>query len=325
MDVVAQMLDAVRLTGGAFLRAELRAPFAVTAMSGVDTCARFGRTYEHVVPYHLVLRGTCFAGLPGEALRPVPAGAVLLYPRGDAHVLADAPGRAPVPIKSLLPPSPVEGAIRLAGGGGGEATVIICGFLACERRRWNPLLESLPVMMTIDLGDGPLATWLDSTLQYALTQSSGSKIAADAQLARLSELLFVEVLRRHMESLTPDERGWFAGLRDRQVGAALVRMHQHPATRWSVDALADSVGLSRSAFAERFQALIGMPPLEYLTRWRMQLAAGLLRSTQRSLISIALETGYQSDAALIRAFRREFGVTPARWRRGADASTASDH
>jgi AraC-like DNA-binding protein len=321
MDVVSQMLDSVRLTGGTFLRAELRAPFAVTAMNGIETCARFGRSYEHVIPYHLILRGPCFAGLPGATLAPVPVGTVLLFPRGDAHVLADAPGRAPVPINPLLPPRTIDGPINLQGGGSGDATLLICGYLACERRRWNPLLASLPAMMMIDVGDGPLATWMDSTLQYALTRSSGSSIAADAQLARLSELLFVEALRRYMESLPPGESGWLAGLKDRQVGAALVRMHSDPAARWSVESLASTVGLSRSAFAERFQGLVGMPPLEYLTRWRMQLAAGLLRSTERSLLSIALETGYQSDAALIRAFRREFGVTPARWRRGVGAAT----
>ena len=177
-------------------------------------------------------------------------------------------------------------------------------------------------MLLFDLGDGPLATWMDATLQYALTRSFMPSVAAERQLARLSELMFLEALRRHMEAMPPKESGWLAGLRDRQIGAALARMHAEPATRWSVESLAAAVGLSRSAFAERFQSLVGVPPLEYLTRWRLQVVAGLLRSTQRSLISIALDVGYQSDAALIRAFRREFGITPARWRR--DVTPAQD-
>ena len=316
MDVVTQLLSAVRLTGSAFLRADLRAPFAVETMTGRATCAAFGHEFEHVIPYHLVTRGSCWAGFRGEPRVEAVRGTVLLFPRGDAHVLAHSPEAEPVPMKDHLPVN-LKGPLALSLGGNGSATQLICGFLACERRRWNPLLESLPRMMLVDIGSGPVATWMSSSLEYALIQTSATAIGSDAHLARLSELLFVESLRQYLATLPKSSRGLLVALQDRHLGPAIARMHADPSAYWRVDSLAAHAGLSRSAFAERFQKMVGIAPLEYLTRWRMQLAARMLRDTNRTVLSIALEAGYRSDAALIRAFDREFGTTPARWRRGA--------
>ena len=314
MDVVSQLLSAVRLSGSAFLRADMRAPFAVETLSGRATCAAFGHEYEHVIPYHLITRGRCWAGFPGEPRLEATRGTVLLFPRGDAHVLAHDAEGVPVSIREYLPSS-LKGPLALALGGNGEVTQLICGFLACESRRWNPLLESLPRMMLVDIADGPVATWMSSSLEYALIQSSASSIGSDAHLARLSELLFVEALRHYLATLPESNGGLLVALQDRHLGPAIARMHADPSTNWRVESLASEAGLSRSAFAERFQKLVGIAPLEYLTRWRMQLAARMLRDTNRTVLSIALDVGYRSDAALIRAFCREFDTTPARWRR----------
>lgn len=177
-------------------------------------------------------------------------------------------------------------------------------------------------MMLVDIGDGPVATWMSSSLEYALIQTSASSIGSDAHLARLSELLFVEALRQYLTGLPDSSSGLLVALQDRHLGPAIARMHADPSAHWRVDSLASEAGLSRSAFAERFQTIVGIAPLEYLTRWRMQLAARMLRDTNRTVLSIALEAGYRSDAALIRAFGREFGTTPARWRR---AGSGNDH
>lgn len=314
LDVVTQLLSAVHLTGSAFLRADMRAPFAIETMTGRATCAAFGQEYEHVIPYHLVTRGSCWAGFRGEPMVEAARGTVLLFPRGDAHVLANDRDGDPVSIKEFLPPT-LNGPLAISLGGDGAVTQLICGFLACERRRWNPLIESLPRMMLVDIADGPVATWMSSSLEYALIQTSASSIGSDAHLARLSELLFVESLRQYLATLPDSSGGLLVALQDRHLGPAIARMHADPSARWRVDTLASEAGLSRSAFAERFQRIVGIAPLEYLTRWRMQLAARMLRDTNRTVLSIALEAGYRSDAALIRAFGREFGTTPARWRR----------
>lgn len=322
MDVLSELLSAIKLTGGAFLRADLRGPFAFRSMTGLDTCTAFGRDYEQVIPYHVVVRGQCWFGVSGEPPVLGRAGVAVLLPRGESHVLAHAPDATPVPVQQFLPSQVLQGPVVLSVGRSGEHTQVICGFLACERRRWNPLLEALPRLLAVDLGDGPIATWMNSSLEYALLQSDAPRVGSESQLARVSELMFVEALRRYLDALPPSAGGWLAALRDRHLGPAIAQLHADPARDWTVATLASSVGLSRSAFAERFQAQVGMTPLDYLTRWRMQVAARLLRDTARPLLSIALDAGYQSDAAFIRAFKREFGMTPARWRRSGATAQA---
>lgn len=202
-------------------------------------------------------------------------------------------------------------------GGGGAVTRLVCGYLACESALFRTILAALPRLMIIDLHDDPGGQWLATSLQFSLAESSAPKAGAGAVLAKLSELMFVEAIRRHIEGLPPEQQGWLAGLRDRFVGKALALMHSNPARSWTVDDLAGSVGLSRSALGERFTALIGLPPMQYLTRWRLQLAADLLLGSRRTVAAISAEVGYESEAAFSRAFKREQGASPAAWRRGA--------
>jgi transcriptional regulator GlxA family with amidase domain len=191
----------------------------------------------------------------------------------------------------------------------------VCGYLACDSTLFDTILAPLPRVMIVNMRDGPGAQWLTSSIRFSLAESAAQRAGAGTVLAKLSELMFVEAIRRHIESLPPDQKGWLAGLRDRFVGKSLALMHAKPAHPWTVDELAGRVGLSRSALAERFTALVGAPPMQYLTRWRLQLAADLLRSGRRSVAAVGADVGYESEAAFNRAFKRELGVTPAAWRR----------
>jgi len=204
---------------------------------------------------------------------------------------------------------------RVSHGGGGTVTRLVCGYLACDSALFKTLLAALPRLMIVGMRDDPRGQWLASSLQFSLAEYAAPHAGASTVLAKLSELMFVEAIRRHIESLPPGQQGWLAGLRDRFVGKALSLMHSRPAHAWTVDELASHVGLSRSALAERFAAVIGQPPMQYLTQWRLQIAADLLHNTRRAIAVIAADVGYDSEAAFSRAFKRELGAAPATWRR----------
>jgi len=315
MDVVSNLLASIRLTGGTFLRIDLRAPFSIETMSGVETCVAFGHRYEHVIPYHLVVRGSCWARVHGENPLQLDAGQIILLPRGEPHTLASDTQLRATKVTKFLPPTVGPGPLALQYGGKGAATQIICGYLACERQTWNPLVQSLPRLLAVDTGRGSTAKWLKSSLEFALAQTASQQVGMTSQLARLSELMFVEALRRYVERLPASSTGWLRAAGDRHLGKALSLLHAEPQREWRIETLAAAVGLSRSAFATRFERVLGMTPMTYLRRWRMQVAAKTLRESQRSIASIALDCGYASEAAFIRAFAREFSASPARWRR----------
>jgi AraC-like DNA-binding protein len=205
--------------------------------------------------------------------------------------------------------------VQLRHGGGGATTRFVCGYLACSRSVCRPLLEALPRVLTIPIGDGPASSMLRELLRVGVRESSALRPGAGSLLAKLSELMFVEALRRYVENLPPQGMGWLAGLRDAQVGRALSLLHGEPGKAWTVDELAREVALSRSALAERFTALVGEPPMQYLMRWRLALAAQMLRAGREAVGRVAERSGYESDAAFNRAFKREFGMPPAAWRR----------
>ena len=209
--------------------------------------------------------------------------------------------------------------MSLRYGGGGDTTRLICGFLASDSVLSNPLLAALPRLFRIGMR-GTDAAWLETSMRFAASEAALARAGGATVLGKLSELLFIEAVRRYTETLPANERGWLAGLRDRFVGRALSLMHARPAHPWTVDALGRQVGLSRSALAQRFTALLGQPPMQYLARWRLQLAARQLRGGDVPLAVVAEDVGYESEAAFNRAFKREFGVPPAAWRRaGGDA------
>jgi len=274
---------------------------------------------QHVVVYHLITEGGCDIAMTGGAPRSAHAGDLIIIPSGELHALgSDLSLPRADGARLILQRSP-EVAPQVRHGGGGAVTRIVCGYLACESALFHTVLAALPRLMIITMRDTPGGQWLMSSIQFSLAECAAPKAGAGTVLAKLSELMFVEAIRRHIESLPPEQQGWLAGLRDRFVGKALALMHSKPAHGWTVDELASHVGLSRSALGERFGALIGCPPMQYLTRWRLQLAADLLRTSRRPLAAIAAEVGYDSEAAFSRAFKRELGSAPAVWRRAAPA------
>ena len=278
---------------------------------------------DHVIPYHLVMEGTCYARLLDGDPVELGAGDLILFPAGDRHVLATASEAAlrlkPLEItgESLDKLLKRGGVTALKKGRTGGATHIVCGFLACDKRLAEPILLSLPRLLKVSMRDGGTAAWVQSSIRFSVAESASSRPGTAMVLARLSEVLFAEAVRHYMDELPPGGSGWLAGLRDRYVGRALSLLHEQPAHPWTVDQLARKVGLSRSALGERFTELIGAAPMHYLTRWRTSLAARQLRESDASILRVATEVGYESEAAFNRAFKREFGLPPAAWRNQA--------
>lgn len=316
MDALSEVLKALRLDSGLFLEAEFTAPWCIDSAPGKDDVRHILPSAEHVTLYHLLTEGACSARIPGvtDAVA-LQAGDLILFPHGDGHCLGSDLQLAPVAAESLVVPSPEGGLASIRHGGSGARTRFVCGYLACDSRLCKPLLDALPRMLRVPMGGGPAAGWIIDTLRRGAAETHAPRAGAEAVLAKLSELLFVEAMRYYLDSLPDNERGWFAALRDPQVSRALALMHAEPGRAWTVDELGRAAGLSRSTLAERFAALLGEPPMQYLTRWRLALAARMLKEARESVVRVAEQVGYESEAAFNRAFKREFGMPPAAWRR----------
>jgi AraC-like DNA-binding protein len=319
VDALSDVLRLVRLTGAVFLDAEFTAPWCVSAPSGVTVCTRHLPQAQHVVIYHLITQGTCEVEFAGEAPRRAHTHDLIVIPGGEAHLIGGDLAAPKADLSQLVDRGNSDEVPRVSHGGGGTVTRMVCGYLACDSTLFRTLLAALPRMMIISMRDDARGQWLASSLQFSLAEYAAPNAGASTVLAKLSELMFVEAIRRHTESLPPGQQGWLAGLRDRFVGRALALIHSKPSHAWTVDELAGDVGLSRSALGERFAAVIGVPPMQYLTRWRLQLAADLLHNSRRAIAAIAADVGYDSEAAFSRAFKREHGAAPASWRRAQQA------
>lgn len=331
-DVLSDLLRRVRLRGALFYYVEGSSPWVAETPAAREIVAGILPGAEHMIEFHGVVKGSCWGGVPGEAPVRLGEGDVILFPQGDAHVMSSSPGlRAPAADRSFFfspRPPQLPFAISLEGagvttarldGGGHERATIACGFLGLDARPFNPLLHALPRVLHVPGATLGAESWVTTFFRSVVTESNRKRPGGEAVLERMSEMLFVEVLRRHIDSLPPEQTGWLAGMRDEAVGRALALLHGKPGEAWTLEALAAETGLSRSAFHERFLHLIGQPPMQYLTRWRMQVASGLLRDTDMKHLEIALEVGYDSEAAFSRAFKREVGVSPAAWRRAKRA------
>ncbi len=312
MDALSDVLRVIRLTGGVFLDAAFTAPWCVVSRVGPEDCPG-GQLPVSVVAFHYVIEGRMLVQGDGAALE-VRAGEMVLLPRNDPHLLASEAGLPPADPEP--PVQQVEGGLlHLEVGGGGASTRLVCGFVGADVRR-HPLLEALPAVFVLDLNGKPCAEFVAASFRYAAQEVASGRAGSETVLAKLSELLFVEAVRHYAESLPPRQQGWLAGLRDAAVGRALALMHGDVARPWTTEEMAAEVALSRSAFAERFTQLVGLPPISYLTNWRMLVAAAWLRETHRSIAQIAGELGYESEASFTRAFKRAHGTAPGRFRDG---------
>lgn len=307
------------MTGGVFLDAQFTAPWCVSAtMQMADFEPYLART-QQVVAYHYVIRGrmqiiTVDGGEPIE----VQAGEAVLLSRNDGHILGSELRDNPVGVKSLMQPGDRGGLARIVHGGGDEPTHIFCGFLGSNQFR-NPLFSTLPPMLKIDLASAGSSEFIEASWSFAIKGMQQGEIGSSAVMSRLSELMFVEAVRNYAASLPPDRKGWLSGMRDPAIGKALALMHGQPRHPWTADELAAAVAMSRTSFTDRFTSLVGLPPMRYLTAWRMQLAQQRLLEDTQSVAQIAYDVGYEAEAAFTRAFKREFGQPPATWRKDAKA------
>lgn len=316
MDALSDVLRVVGLTGGVFMDAEFTEPWCVAGKVAPELCRPFMAQPVQVVSFHYIVEGGLELRLEGQPPCAVVAGEAVLMPRNDLHVLGSPGHRQPVSMRELIEPLDRSGLVKLRHGGGGARTRLVCGFLG-GNEQMHPLLTNLPPLMKIDIAAMPGGDWIGRTFTYAAQTLGEGDPGAETVLAKLSELLFVESIRRYLAGLPPEETGWLAGLRDPAIGRALGLLHGRVSEAWTAEALAREVNMSRSTFAERFTALVGRPPMRYLTAWRMQLARQKLMETRQTVAQIAFDVGYDSEAAFNRAFHRECGSPPASWRRRA--------
>ena len=313
MDPLSDVLKAVRLSGAIFFDVRASEPWVAETPSGKAIVAAMFPGSEHLICYHVITAGSCWASVPGEPPLQLTAGDIIVLPHGDTHVLSSTPGLRQSPDMALYR-LPGDGRLPISisvGESPREAAHFVCGFLGCDVRPYNPLLSALPRALRIrDYANGPLGAYVQS----ALAESKEPRMGGQGVLGRLSELMFIDVVRRYLEGLPAERSDWLSGLRDPFVGRALASLHRNPARPWTIESLARNVGLSRSALAERFTQFVGQPPMQYLTQWRMQLAANHLLSGLESVAVIANRVGYESEAAFSRAFKKAVGVPPATWR-----------
>jgi AraC-like DNA-binding protein len=315
MDALSDVLRVTQLSGGVFLHAEFTAPWCVAARMTPELCAPFLGAATHLIPYHYIVEGELQIALEGEDPQILSGGEMILFPRNDMHRMGSDLGMPAVKMRDIILPTGGDGLHSVRHGGGGNPTRMICGYLGCEAVRGNPVFSTLPRAMRIRVAEAGPAEWIHSTFQYAASEIAARRPASETVVAKLSELLFLEAVRRYAEELPDGDTGWFAGLRDPVVARALALMHGDIARNWSMEQLGREAGLSRSALAERFGRLLGMPPMQYLGHWRMQVAAHSLKTTSLPLARVAERVGYESEAAFSRAFRKAFGSAPATWRR----------
>jgi AraC-like DNA-binding protein len=320
MDALSDVFKSVRLAGACYLNGEFTAPWCIRGECTLPAVRARLAGADHVAFFHFLIEGACNVRLAegGEVLE-ARAGDLIFFPQEGRHLMGTDLQLAPMEVEAFAASlnAPDAEVYQLRYGGGGAATRFVCGYLACERSTFRPLFEALPRLMCIPLGGGPAAALLHELLRAGVRESATARPGAASVLAKVAELLFVEAMRRYMETLPPGGKGWLAGVRDAQVGRALGLLHAEPARAWTVDQLAREVALSRSALAERFSTLVGEAPMRYLARWRLALAAQALRDGRESVARLAERAGYESEAAFSRAFKREFGVPPAGWRKGA--------
>jgi len=313
MDALSDLLHVMRLQGALFLDARFTAPWCVAGGCPASLCA----PGAHIVFFHVVTRGRCRVRLSGGEALELAAGDLILMPHNDGHLLGSDLHLAPVDAQALVRPAQAGGLYGIDHGGGGAETRVMCGYLSCDPVIGRPLLDALPRLLRVPLGEGAAARWLLGLVERGARENSSPGPGSRTVLAKLAELLFAEAMRRYLEGEGAGQLGWLAGLRDRHVGRALALLHEEPMREWTVDSLAAQAGASRSVLTQRFTGLVGLPPMQYLKRWRLGLAAAALKENRRPIAALAGQYGYESEAGFSRAFKQAFGTPPAAWRRRA--------
>jgi AraC-like DNA-binding protein len=313
MDAFSQILSGVKLNGAVYFAAEFSAPWGLSTPSSNTMTARLAPGAEHMVLYHLVEGGAFVELTDGQSLDLKP-GDIVIFPHGDAHHMSSKGALRPFPNYGITAKIASRDLSPLHAGGGGEISRFVCGYMTCDPYVSRPILSGLPSVFKVNIRTDRSGHWLENSILHLMEEAASRRVGSEAMLAKLSEALFVDTLQRYIAGLPEQQTGWLAGTRDPIVGKSLGLLHSRIAHPWTIADLADEVGISRSALVERFTRYLSEPPMAYLTRWRLQLAARSLEGTSRGVAEIAAEVGYESEAAFNRAFKREFGQPPGRYR-----------
>jgi AraC-like DNA-binding protein len=342
MDVLSDVLRVVRLSGAVFFTADFSSPWSIESPIPDKLALAVMPTAECVVLFHILVEGQCEVECQGHAVTTMQSGDVIVFPRGEQHTMRSAGAGVPTPLTSIFTPGGHGEPPQLAYGGGGRTSRFVCGYLNCDQR-FSPMVEALPTMLVVRGRDDYAAieaidargtrptvlppgsgTWLGTTLKFTINEARTARPGNGAMLGRLTELMFVEIIREYMQRLPSDRGGWLAGVNDPHVGKALRLLHGDPTRDWTVDELAREVAVSRSVLAQRFTELVGESPMKYLAGWRMQIAKQMMREGSRNIQDIATRVGYESEAAFNRAFKRATGCPPAAWRKSSSPASANE-
>lgn len=324
MDAISEVLASVKLTGAVFFNAEFSAPWGVVTPGPATLAPALAPGAEHLVVYHLVVNGHARITMPDGLGIELAPGDVAVFPHGDPHLIANGQDMES-PEQSMAASEHIAGRnlSLLRTGAGGQTTRLVCGFMACDPHLGRPILDGLPGCFKVNVRTDKSGVWLENSILHLVEEAGGGGIGTDAMLSKLAEVLFVHTLRRYIAGLPAEEIGWLAGARDPVVGRSLRLMHSRVDQDWTIADLAREVGVSRSALVERFTRYLSEPPMTYLAKWRLRLAARSLKTTPKSVADIATTVGYESEAAFNRAFKREFGMPPARYRREQRAAAVA--
>lgn len=315
MDALSEILRVINLDSAIYFNAEFSEPWCLATPESRALGPILAPGGAHVIIFHLLSEGRAYVELEDGERVALAAGDLVTFPHGHRHLIGSGPRVTPIDAGTALPRLLERGLEPVCLGGGGAPSRFICGFLACDSQLSQAFLGGLPRLIKANIRDDPSGQWLENSLRFSVTQAVKREAGASAMLAKLSEVVFGETLRRFVRDLPEGQTGWLAGARDPEVGRALTLLHQRHTHAWTVAELARATGLSRTVLSERFRHFLGEPPMAYLTRWRLQLGARALTSTSHGVAQIASEAGYESEAAFNRAFKREYGLPPARYRK----------
>jgi len=315
MDAFSEILSGVKLSGAVFFTAEFSAPWGFSAPASKFLAEKVAPGAAHLVLYHLLIDGDGFVEMEDGQSVVLTPGDVVIFPHGDPHDMSSGKGtRPPFPNYGITTKIKARDLSPLRAGGGGAVSKFVCGYMTCDPHLSRPILNGLPAVFKVNVRMDSSGHWLETSIMHLVEEAVSGRVGSEAMLAKLSEALFVDTLRRYVDSLPEQHSGWLAGARDPIVGRSLALLHGRVAHPWTIADLADEVGISRSALVERFSRYLAEPPMTYLTRWRLQLAAESLKKTSRGVADIAADIGYESEAAFSRAFKREFGQPPGQYR-----------
>lgn len=315
MDAFSEILAGVKLSGAVFFTAEFSAPWGFVTPASKLMVEKVAPGAAHLVLYHLLIDGDGFVEMEDGQSVVLTPGDVVIFPHGDPHHMSSGKGaRPPFPNYGITPKIKARDLSPLRAGGGGAVSRFVCGYMTCDPHLSRPILNGLPSVFKVNVRADSSGHWLENSIMHLVEEAVSGRVGSEAMLAKLSEALFVDTLRRYVDSLPEQHSGWLAGARDPIVGRSLALLHGRVAHPWTIADLADQVGISRSALVERFSRYLSEPPMTYLTRWRLQLAAESLKKTSRGVADIAADIGYESEAAFSRAFKREFGQPPGQYR-----------